>query len=356
MSSIKLEIYQYLDSLCEELRALDDAKAMRASVSTHDNNSQHSNSHNGHRGEMGEIALPSLRRQIAELRRELHNLEKEKGVHLHVHGSDIEVQQDMPGVEERVIISDDEALNNSTDERNHGQLDNNRQSGTHIYMHMMMDMGGKTKMDMGGKMKMDMDGKMKKMGMCPMMMKSMKKMRPDGYMYARCDVRENTGVLEDVRRPIQGTILMKQKYNPKGPVEVKIDLSGFDATLSHMHGMHIHQYGDVSNSCQSLGGHFNPTGKDHGAHGDVDGHLGDWGNIVCDDEGEVHDNFEDEKTTLMGSMSIIGRSIVIHAGQDDLGVKDNDGSRASGNAGPRIACCIIGQDRTPEPEDDADEE
>lgn len=140
---------------------------------------------------MGEIALPSLRRQIAELRREFHNLEKERGVHLHVHGSDIEVQQDMPGVEERVIISDDEALNNSTDERNHGQLDNNRQSGTHIYMHMMMDMGGKTKMDMGGKMKMDMDGKMKKMGMCPMMMKSMKKMRPDGKKHCFTVISES---------------------------------------------------------------------------------------------------------------------------------------------------------------------
>ena len=45
---------------------------------------------------------------------------------------------------------------------------------------------------------------------------------------------------------------------------------------------------------------------------------------------------------LYGPDSIIGRALVIHAGEDDLGLVDNAGSRSMGNAGPRIACCTIG--------------
>lgn len=42
--------------------------------------------------------------------------------------------------------------------------------------------------------------------------------------------------------------------------------------------------------------------------------------------------------------SIAGRSIVIHAGEDDLGLGEGEkeaGSKASGNAGTRAACCTI---------------
>ena len=45
---------------------------------------------------------------------------------------------------------------------------------------------------------------------------------------------------------------------------------------------------------------------------------------------------------LYGPDSIIGRSLVIHAGEDDLGLENNAGSQSSGNSGPRIACCTIG--------------
>ena len=45
---------------------------------------------------------------------------------------------------------------------------------------------------------------------------------------------------------------------------------------------------------------------------------------------------------LYGDQSVIGRSCVCHAGEDDLGLADNDASRANGNAGARQACGVIG--------------
>ena len=39
--------------------------------------------------------------------------------------------------------------------------------------------------------------------------------------------------------------------------------------------------------------------------------------------------------------NILGRAIVVHAGEDDLGLGGDEGSLATGNAGARVACCKI---------------
>ena len=80
-------------------------------------------------------------------------------------------------------------------------------------------------------------------------------------------------------------------------------------------------------------------------HGDADDdvrHAGDLGNILADSEGEAVFSVEiPTNTTLYGRHSIIGRTFVIHGGEDDLGQGGNPGSVASGNAGPRRACGIV---------------
>lgn len=50
---------------------------------------------------------------------------------------------------------------------------------------------------------------------------------------------------------------------------------------------------------------------------------------------------KDNILTLWGQYSIVGRAIVVHAGEDDLGKGGNDGSLKTGNAGKRVACCTI---------------
>lgn len=55
----------------------------------------------------------------------------------------------------------------------------------------------------------------------------------------------------------------------------------------------------------------------------------------------------DNILTLWGQYSIVGRAIVVHAQEDDLGQGGNEDSLKTGNAGGRVACCTIYLTRKP---------
>lgn len=69
--------------------------------------------------------------------------------------------------------------------------------------------------------------------------------------------------------------------------------------------------------------------------------MGDLGNIVADATNTASVNIVDSVISLNGPFSILGRSIVIHAGEDDLGTGGDAGSMATGNAGARLGCGVI---------------
>lgn len=122
-------------------------------------------------------------------------------------------------------------------------------------------------------------------------------------------------------------------------VEVKIKLSGL---TPGKHGFHIHVKGDcTAPDASSAGGHFNPTGEQHGAPDDEHHHVGDLGNIEADDEGKVdttktlHGARIDTEPTAEDDRSILGRAVIVHAGEDDLK------SQPSGDAGARVGCGVI---------------
>merc|ERR1711973_570685 len=94
----------------------------------------------------------------------------------------------------------------------------------------------------------------------------------------------------------------------------------------------------------AAGGHFNPFGKKHGAPTDEERHVGDLGNIVADGAGIAEFTIEDSVASLVDEeYSILGKAIVLHAGEDDLGRGGDEGSETTGNAGASLGCCIIGQ-------------
>jgi Cu-Zn family superoxide dismutase len=73
-------------------------------------------------------------------------------------------------------------------------------------------------------------------------------------------------------------------------------------------------------------------------------HAGDLiNNIESDWSGKFSYSYYDPLVNLRGDIdkSIIGRSVVIHNGVDDLGLGGTDESLKTGSAGSRMACAII---------------
>lgn len=117
-------------------------------------------------------------------------------------------------------------------------------------------------------------------------------------------------------------------------IKIVADVTGL---IPGKHGFHIHEFGDCSSlDGKSAGGHFNPDNKKHGAPDDVERHVGDLGNLVANKNGEAHYERIDSHISFTGLNSIIGRAIIVHAGEDDLT------SQPTGNAGARVACGVIG--------------
>lgn len=123
------------------------------------------------------------------------------------------------------------------------------------------------------------------------------------------------------------------------PVVVEGELKGL---VEGSHGFHIHEFGDNTNGCTSAGGHFNPHGKTHGAPVDAVRHAGDLGNVEAGADGIAAVKISDAEISLAGPLSIIGRTVVVHADIDDLGKGGHELSLTTGNAGARVACGVIG--------------
>ena len=88
--------------------------------------------------------------------------------------------------------------------------------------------------------------------------------------------------------------------------------------------------------------HIPHTGKTHGAPGDEERMVGDLGNITVDESGHCTVQLEDSRVQLIGPHSVIGRSLLIAAGEDDQGRGGHEQSMTTGNVGPKVAAGVIG--------------
>ncbi|KAJ3087701.1 hypothetical protein HK102_010479 [Quaeritorhiza haematococci] len=138
--------------------------------------------------------------------------------------------------------------------------------------------------------------------------------------------------------PVTGTVTFTQDAED-APTSVHISLKGL---TPGKHGFHVHEFGDNTNGCTSAGGHYNPFGKTHGAPDAEERHVGDLGNVVAGADGTVETTITDKLVKLIGPLSVVGRTVVVHADEDDLGLGGHELSKTTGNAGARSACGVIG--------------
>jgi len=145
--------------------------------------------------------------------------------------------------------------------------------------------------------------------------------------------------------PAEGIIVFTEIVGTEFVVVEGI-VRGLESFASH--GFHVHGLPITDGNCSSTGGHYNPFNANHGGPRSFERHVGDLGNIWSDEYGVSTIKIFDESISLSSSdISIIGKSIVVHAGEDDLGLGGDEGSLATGNAGARIGCCeIVGEEAT----------
>ena len=139
---------------------------------------------------------------------------------------------------------------------------------------------------------------------------------------------------------VRGVITFEQSIDDLLSTRVYGFISGLKKGL---HGFHIHTYGDLSKGCESAGPHFNPFNKNHGDVNVEENHVGDLGNIYSKGEDEpVMIDMIVNNLSLIGKYSVIGRALIVHEDEDDLGKTNHPLSKTTGNSGARIACGVIG--------------
>jgi len=130
---------------------------------------------------------------------------------------------------------------------------------------------------------------------------------------------------------VSGTVTFTDR---EGGVFIEARITGL---APGAHGFHIHQFGDLTTTDgKAAGGHYNPEDHDHSGPSSNRRHVGDLGNIVADANGVAEYSRYDEDLSLIGKYSILGRGVIIHAGEDD------QRSQPTGNAGSRVGYGVIG--------------
>lgn len=148
--------------------------------------------------------------------------------------------------------------------------------------------------------------------------------RRNGICILRCNKRHIHGIVNLIES--DGVVRISVSANSLSPGK---------------HGFHIHRSGNDIKGCDSMCDHYNPYGHTHGDLNEENAHVGDLGNIIADGNGKVDTTLIATRFTLS---EVFGRSIIVHADEDDLGRGSYPDSKTTGHSGKRVLCGIIGID------------
>jgi len=114
------------------------------------------------------------------------------------------------------------------------------------------------------------------------------------------------------------------------------------------HAFHVHQTGKCdAPDFKSAGGHYNPTGTNHGYYAPKGTHAGDMPNQIAQPDGTLTFQVVNPRVSLdAGKRSLFdadGSALVLHAKPDDYE------SQPAGDAGGRIACAVVERGATTRP-------
>lgn len=138
---------------------------------------------------------------------------------------------------------------------------------------------------------------------------------------------------------VEGEVVIRNK----GLHKVKVTAI-FTSLPPGKHGFHIHTAGDLrGEGCQGACAHYHAGSET--SHGDEPGskrprHTGDLGNIELPALGVF------EKSWILRGTNVRdlwGRSVIVHADEDDLGLGGHEDSKTTGHSGARIGCAIFGR-------------
>ena len=149
-------------------------------------------------------------------------------------------------------------------------------------------------------------------------------------------VKKKVVELKDAKGTDVGTATILSKG---AGVEMKLELKNLPPGV---HAVHFHQKAQCDPpDFKSAGGHFNPTGKQHGFDNPQGHHSGDMMNFTVKENGAAKVAVKDDDVVLgTGSeanslLANGGTSIMIHAKADDYKTDP------AGDSGDRIACGAI---------------
>lgn len=179
------------------------------------------------------------------------------------------------------------------------------------------------------------------MKIAPLMM-----MLPLGLAVSGCATMSADGSPKPAAAPMARAMLAAADGSPRGEATVTEAADGMHVVVRATgltpgtHGVHIHTVGTCTPpDFTSAGGHWNPTGRQHGKDNPAGMHMGDMPNMLAgaDGAGEL-EYIVPGGMISTGTMPLLdadGAAIVIHAAADD------NRSDPAGNAGGRIACGVL---------------